>query len=46
LLVGWLGLKLYGRIDETGRRRIVLLLLLVSGLLLVASIVTPIFRGG
>jgi len=47
LLAGtWLGLKLYGRLDETGFRRIVLLLLLVSGLLLLASIVTPIFRGG
>jgi uncharacterized protein len=37
LLLGvWLGLKLYGRLDEAGFRRIVLLLLLVSGVLLVA----------
>jgi uncharacterized protein len=36
LLAGtWLGLKLYGRLDETGFRRIVLALLLVSGCLLV-----------
>src|SRR5690242_19080850 len=32
LLVGsWLGLKLYGRLDEAGFRRVVLVLLLVSG---------------
>jgi uncharacterized protein len=31
----WLGLKLYGRLDEAGFRRIVLLLLLLSGCLLV-----------
>jgi uncharacterized membrane protein YfcA len=37
LLAGtWLGLKLYGRIDEAGFRRIVLVLLLLSGLMLVA----------
>jgi uncharacterized membrane protein YfcA len=36
LLAGtWLGLKLYGRLDEAGFRRIVLGLLLLSGLLLV-----------
>jgi uncharacterized membrane protein YfcA len=36
LLAGtWLGLKLYGRIEEAGFRRIVLVLLLLSGLLLV-----------
>jgi len=36
LLAGtWLGLKLYGRIDETSFRRIVLVLLLLSGLFLV-----------
>jgi hypothetical protein len=35
LLAGtWLGLKLYGRIDEAGFRRIVLVLLLLSGLML------------
>lgn len=38
LLAGvWLGLALYGRLDETGFRRIVLLLLLVSGAALVVS---------
>jgi hypothetical protein len=31
----WLGLRLYGRLDEAGFRRIVLLLLLLSGCLLV-----------
>jgi uncharacterized protein len=36
LLAGtWLGLRLYGRLDETGFRRIVLVLLLVSGCLLI-----------
>ena len=35
LLVGaWLGLKLYGRLDETDFRRVVLALLLVSGIVL------------
>jgi uncharacterized protein len=39
LLAGtWLGLKLYGRLDEEGFRRIVLLLLLISGILLIASL--------
>jgi uncharacterized protein len=33
----WLGLKLYGRIDETGFRRLVLVLLLASGLALLLS---------
>jgi uncharacterized membrane protein YfcA len=31
----WLGLKLYGRLDEAGFRRVVLMLLLLSGCLLV-----------
>lgn len=31
----WLGLKLYGRLDEVSFRRVVLLLLLLSGCLLV-----------
>lgn len=36
VLVGlWLGLKLYDRLDETGFRRLVLTLLLISGLVLV-----------
>jgi uncharacterized membrane protein YfcA len=35
LLAGtWLGLKLYGRLDEQGFRRVVLVLLLVSGVAL------------
>jgi len=38
LLAGtWLGLKLYGRLDEAGFRRVVLWLLLISGILLIAS---------
>jgi uncharacterized protein len=38
LLAGtWLGLRLYGRLDEAGFRRIVLVLLLVSGAALVAQ---------
>jgi uncharacterized membrane protein YfcA len=38
LLAGtWLGLKLYGRLDEAGFRKIVLILLLASGLFLLAS---------
>jgi uncharacterized membrane protein YfcA len=37
LLIGsWLGLRLYGRLDEAGFRRVVLVLLLVSGVALVA----------
>jgi hypothetical protein len=36
LLGSWLGLRLYGRLDEEGFRKVVLLLLLVSGLALVA----------
>jgi uncharacterized membrane protein YfcA len=32
----WLGFKLYGRLDEAGFRRVVLVLLLISGLFLVA----------
>lgn len=31
----WLGLKLYGRLDEAGFRRVVLILLLASGIVLV-----------
>jgi uncharacterized membrane protein YfcA len=39
LLAGsWLGLKLYGRLDEAGFRRVVLVLLLVSGLALLAPL--------
>jgi uncharacterized protein len=39
LLAGtWLGLKLYGRIDDAGFRKIVLTLLLVSGLALMFSL--------
>lgn len=39
LLIGsWLGLKLYGRLDEATFRRIVLFVLLASGLFLLASL--------
>jgi uncharacterized membrane protein YfcA len=39
LLVGtWLGLRLYGRVDESGFRKIVLALLLASGLALIFSL--------
>jgi uncharacterized protein len=39
LLAGtWLGLKLYGRLDEAGFRKVVLALLLVSGLALIFSL--------
>jgi uncharacterized membrane protein YfcA len=33
----WLGLKLFGRLDEAGFRRVVLILLLVSG----AALIVP-----
>jgi len=39
LLAGtWLGLKLYGRVDDAGFRKIVLALLLVSGIALLFSL--------
>jgi uncharacterized membrane protein YfcA len=42
LLAGtWLGLKLYGHLDEAGFRKLVLVLLLVSGLALVAPALAP-----
>ncbi|MFI4960416.1 MAG: sulfite exporter TauE/SafE family protein, partial [Hyphomicrobiales bacterium] len=31
----WIGLKLYGKLDEAGFRKVILVLLLVSGLSLV-----------
>lgn len=31
----WLGLKLFGRLDETGFRKVVLVLLLLSGAVLI-----------
>jgi hypothetical protein len=34
----WMGLNLYGRFGETGFRRIVLLLLLASGISLIISV--------
>jgi uncharacterized membrane protein YfcA len=34
----WVGLKLYGRLDEAGFRRIVLVLLLLSGIPLIATL--------
>jgi len=42
LLAGtWGGLKLYGKLDEAGFRRVVLVLLLMSGVALVVPMVTP-----
>jgi uncharacterized protein len=39
LLAGtWLGLKLYGRLDDAGFRKVVLALLLVSGVALMFSL--------
>ena len=39
LLLGtWLGLRLYGRVDESGFRKLVLALLLVSGVALIFSL--------
>ena len=39
LLAGtWLGLRLYGRVSESGFRKIVLALLLVSGVALLLSL--------
>jgi len=44
LLAGtWLGLKLYGHLDEAGFRELVLVLLLVSGVALVAPALAPLF---
>jgi uncharacterized protein len=44
LLAGtWLGLKLYGHLDEAGFRKVVLVLLLVSGIALVAPPLAPLF---
>jgi uncharacterized membrane protein YfcA len=44
LLAGtWLGLKLYGRLDEAAFRKVVLALLLVSGIALVAPALGPLF---
>jgi len=44
LLAGtWLGLKLYGHLDEASFRKVVLVLLLVSGVALVVPAVTPFF---
>ena len=43
LLAGtWLGLKLYGRLDEAGFRKVILVLLLISGIFLIVPI--SIFR--
>jgi uncharacterized protein len=45
LLAGtWLGLKLYGHLDEAGFRKVVLVLLLVSGIALVVPALMPLFR--
>jgi uncharacterized protein len=44
LLAGtWLGLKLYGHLDEAGFRKVVLVVLLVSGIALVVPALAPFF---
>jgi uncharacterized protein len=44
LLAGtWVGLKLYGHLDEAAFRKVVLLLLLVSGIALVVPPFRPLF---
>src|SRR6185295_13494552 len=43
LLGTWIGLKLYGRLDEAGFRRVVLILLLVSGAVLVGPWLVALF---
>ena len=44
LLAGtWVGLKLYGHLDETGFRKVVLVLLLLSGVALVLPSLAPFF---
>jgi len=43
LLAGtWVGMRLYGRLDEAGFRRVVLILLLLSGIFLIVPV--SIFR--
>ena len=39
----WVGLKLYGHLDEVSFRKIVLLLLLISGIALVVPAFAPLF---
>src|SRR5262249_49034662 len=39
----WLGLKLYGHLDEAGFRKVVLILLLVSGIALVVPAIAQLF---
>ena len=41
LLGNWAGLRLYGRLDETGFRRVVLVLLLLAGLVLLLPLLVP-----
>jgi hypothetical protein len=40
----WLGFKLYGKLDDAAFRKLVLLLLLVSGVALIAAQGWPIMR--
>jgi uncharacterized membrane protein YfcA len=42
----WLGFKLYGKLDDVAFRKLMLLLLLVSGLALIAAQGWPILRSG
>jgi len=45
LLAGtWVGLKLYGHLDETGFRKVILILLLLSGVALVVPSLASFFR--
>jgi hypothetical protein len=42
----WVGFKLYGKLDDIAFRKLMLLLLLVSGLALIAAQGWPIIRSG
>jgi uncharacterized protein len=47
LLAGtWLGLKLYGHLDEAGFRKVVLILLLISGIALIVPAFAPFLADG
>jgi hypothetical protein len=42
----WLGFRLYGKLDDAAFRKLILVLLLVSGLALIAAQAWPIMRPG
>jgi uncharacterized protein len=47
LLAGlWLGFRLYGKLDDVAFRKVILVLLLVSGLALIAAQAWPVMRPG